>query len=156
MGGTPGAAVPQQTSGLRQRDPVAVLRIEDSSGQVLWEYDDTQIALSRSKIFAPGLGYLINDILSDRPPRWPVLGENNVLDLSRPAAVENGLTGDRMDDWTIGYTPQLVTGVHLGRGDRQTLSLDPFGLNGAAHVWHAVMEYAHDRDGLTARERQRP
>jgi membrane carboxypeptidase/penicillin-binding protein len=142
--------------GYRQRNPVAVLRIEDSSGNTLWQYDDAQIAASIVSIFPAELGYLVNDILADQETRWPVLGQNNVLDLPRPAAVVNGLTGDDRDAWAVGYTPHLVTGVHLGRSDGQQMTLDAFGLQGAAPIWRAVMEYAHNRDGLPAVEWERP
>lgn len=137
----------------RSRDPVAILRIEDANGEVLWEYQIDQTGanctpLNCEPIFEPGFGYIINDILSDQRTRWPVIGENNVLDLPRRAAVVNGLTGDDRDNWTLGYTPQMVVGVTLNRADGVPMTLDPYGLQGAAPVWRAVMLYAHTRDAL--------
>ncbi|RMG88919.1 MAG: hypothetical protein D6712_02650 [Chloroflexi bacterium] len=156
LGEMPGFPAEATLPGQRSRNPIAVLKIEDANGNVLWEYDDATISLSRSKIFEPGLGYLIADILSDTSTRRPVLGDDNVFELSRPAAVVNGLTADFADDWTVGYTPQRVVAVHLSRTDGQPLSLDPYGERGAASVWRAVMEYAHDRDNLPRAEWQRP
>ncbi len=156
MGQMRGVYTPSIARGYRQRNPVAVLRIEDGAGNALWEYDEAQQAASAVPVFDDFLAFPINDILSDQETRWPVLGPNNVLDLSRPAAVVNGLTGDDVDAWTVGYTPHVVTGVHLGRADGQQLTLDAFGLQGAAPVWRAVMEYVHNRDGLPASGWERP
>jgi membrane carboxypeptidase/penicillin-binding protein len=156
MGQMRGVYTPSVARGYRQRNPVAVLRIEDSAGNLLWAYDDTQITASAVPVFEEFLGYVINDILSDQESRWPVLGQNNVLDLPRPAAVVNGLTSDDVDAWTVGYTPFIVTGVHLGRDDGQQMTLDAYGLQGAAPVWRAVMEYVHSRDGLPAAGWERP
>lgn len=137
----------------RSRDPVAVLKIEDADGTVLWEYLEAQTGsnctpLNCEPIFEPGFGYIINDILADQSTRWPVIGENNVLDMVRPAAVVNGLTGDKRDAWTVGYSPQMLVGVTLNRTDGVAMTLDPYGLQGAAPVWRALMEYTHTRDAL--------
>jgi len=151
LGNMRGVSVDAIGPGYRARDPVAVRRIEDADGNLLWEYSEEQIALSVTNVFDPALGYLINHVLSDQETRWSVLGENNTLDLPRPSAVVNGLTGDRADNWTVGYTPQLVVGVHLSReeGDAaRPMSLDPFGLQGAAVVWREVMLHAHERYAL--------
>jgi membrane peptidoglycan carboxypeptidase len=156
LGDMRGVSAQSIARGYRQRNPVAVLRIEDSDGNILWEYDDTQIAASQVPIIAHELGYMVNDILSDQETRWPVIGQNTVLDLSRPSAVVFGTTSDDVDAWTVGYTPHIVTGVHLGRGDGQPMTLDSFGLQGAAPVWRAVMEYIHTRDALPAIGWERP
>ena len=152
-----GIAVEPLARGFRERDPVAVVRIEDVDGKVLWNYDEEAIALSRTPKIEPSLGYLLNDILSDQQARRSVLGPpSDVLSLSRPAAVVNGLTSDGLDSWTVGYTPHIVTGVRLGRSDQQTMTLDVYGFQGAAPVWGALMEYAHDRNGVPARGWERP
>lgn len=144
-------------SGYRARNPVAVLRITDAAGQVLWEYDDTQRVLDRTIVFEDTLGYLVNHVLADNDRRESVLGlANNLLRLPRPTAVVNGITGDRVDNWTLGYTPRLVVGVHLGRGDRGPMDLDTYGFRGSAAVWRALMEYNYNRDALPANDWPRP
>ena len=161
LGSMRGVSVEAKGPGYRARDPVAVRRIEDVDGTVLWEYGEDEAASSVTNVFYSysELGYLINDVLADQGTRWPVLGENNVLDLPRPSAVVNGLTGDRLANWTVGYTPQLVVGVYLGNsadGSAQPLGLDGYGVQGAASVWRAVMQYAHQRDGLPTVNWRRP
>lgn len=149
----------------RVRNPVAVLRIEDGAGNILWEYSGDQYepdcavaAATCTPVFEKPLGYLINDILADQPARLRVIGDsvNAALDVSRPAAVVNGKTADNRDSWTIGYTPQTVVSVRLGRQDSGEMTLDPFALQGAAPVWQAITEYAHTRDSLPALDWTRP
>jgi len=136
-----GAPVPadQLRAGYRELDPVAILRVDDRSGNVLYEYEQPE---SRD-ILSPQLAYLMNSILSDRRARWKAMGLNNALELSndRPAAAKTGTTNDFRDAWTIGYTPQLAAGVWMGNFDNSEMRNLP-GLRGAAPVWHAVMEYA--------------
>jgi len=136
-----GAPVPpdQLRVGYRELDPVAILRVEDRNGNVLYEYSQPE---SR-EILSPQLAYLMNSILSDRQARWAGMGMNNALELSnnRPAAAKTGTTNDFRDAWTVGYTPQLAVGVWMGNSDNSEMKNLP-GLRGAAPVWHAVMEYA--------------
>ncbi len=132
----------------RALNPVAILRIEDAEGNVLWEYDSDATA-SRRPLLSGEIAYLVNDILADGETRRSVLGlDDTVLQLDRPAALINGLTGDSSESWTVGYTPQLVGAAHLSRGDEEALSLDAAGLQGAAPVWQALMQYTHARYGL--------
>ncbi len=88
------------------------------------------------------VAYLITDILSDRYARIPTFGLNTPLELERPAAVKTGTTTDWRDAWTLGYTPQRVTGVWVGNWDG-TPMIHLSGLTGAAPIWHAVMNAAH-------------
>jgi len=136
-----GAPVPedQRRTGFRELNPVAILRVEDRDGNVLYEYDRPE---SRD-ILSPQLAYLMNSILSDRRSRWAAFGHPNPLELSddRPAAAKTGTTDDFRDAWTIGYTPQLAAGVWVGNSDNSEMKYVS-GVKGAAPIWHAVMEYA--------------
>ncbi len=137
-----GRPVPEseRRPGFRELDPVAILRVEDRDGKVLYEYDRPQA----KQILDPRLAYLITNILSDRRARWPAFGTPNALELSndRPAAAKTGSTNNFTDNWTIGYTPQLVTGVWMGNTNPQDYMKNLPGSYGAAYIWHAVMEYA--------------
>ncbi len=61
--------------------------------------------------------YLITSILSDNSARRSAFGPNSVLELPFPAAVKTGTTNDFRDNWTIGFTPDLVVGVWVGNPD---------------------------------------
>ncbi|MER3515348.1 MAG: hypothetical protein C4310_13925, partial [Chloroflexota bacterium] len=71
----------------------------------------------------------ITDILSDDDARAPAFGHNSVLNLSHPAAAKTGTTTDWRDNWTIGYTPDLVVGVWVGNADNSPM-YDVSGISG--------------------------
>ncbi len=161
LGSLRGVPVQPIARGWRGRDPVAIFEIQDADGKILWEYDQTNAATCGTftvctPLLDHPLAYLVNDILSDQETRWPILGQGSALDLSRTGAVVNGLTNDRTDDWTVGYTPQYVVGVTLTRSDGSAMTLDPFGINGAAPVWRALTEYVHTRAGIAPTTWDRP
>ncbi len=157
-----GVSIEPIAPGYRGRDPVAVLRIADADGNVLWSYDEAHPDQNNTNVLQAELAYLVDDVLADQQTRWPVLGENNVLDLPRTSAVVNGVTGDRADDWTVGFTPHLTIGVHLARqgesadANAEPMTLDTFGVGGAASIWRAVTQYAHQSANLPADSWVRP
>ena len=135
-------------------EPVAILRIEDSQGHILYE----RRPRPGERVLDERIAYLITDILSDDLARIPAFGEGSVLRLSRPAAVKTGTTTDWRDNWTIGYTPSspttpalskveglggkeggLVVGVWAGNADNSPMC-DVSGVAGAAPIWHDFME----------------
>jgi membrane carboxypeptidase/penicillin-binding protein PbpC len=58
-----------------------------------------------------------------------------VLQIDRPAAVKTGTTSNFHDNWTIGYTPNLVVGVWAGNTSYAPMR-EVDGLTGAAPIWH--------------------
>jgi membrane carboxypeptidase/penicillin-binding protein PbpC len=146
MGVMAGQPVPesQQRPGFRQLDPVAILRVEDGNGQVLYEHG----APHTQPILSPALAYLINDVLSDNEARVAAFGRGNPLELpDRPAGAKTGTTDDFRDNWTLGYVPQLAIGVWVGNSDSSPM-LGVTGLSGAAPIWRALMQYATQTRGL--------
>ncbi len=117
--------------------PVAILRIEDGSGRVLYEAPPPE----RDRVISEQTAFLLSDILSDNDARTPGFGADSVLRLSRPAAVKTGTTTDFRDNWTIGYAPNIAAGVWVGNADNSAMR-DVSGVDGAAPVWHEVMEAA--------------
>ncbi|MGD8464497.1 MAG: PBP1A family penicillin-binding protein [Anaerolineae bacterium] len=117
--------------------PVAILRIEDPAGRVIEEYQ----APVGEQVISPQHAYLITDILADNQARAPAFGPNSPLKLSRTAAAKTGTTDDWRDSWTVGYTPNLVTGVWVGNADNSEMDRVT-GSRGAAPIWHNFMERA--------------
>jgi membrane peptidoglycan carboxypeptidase len=156
MGVMAGTPTQDLRPGYRSLDPVAVLRIEDRDGNILWQYDQNLPTFGRRNIVPDALAYLMNNVLSDKEARLPAFGRGNPLDLTRPAAAKTGTTNDNRDSWTLGYTPQYVTGVWVGNNNNTPMGDDVSGSTGAAPIWHAVMEYAHNRDNLPVQAWERP
>jgi hypothetical protein len=129
----------EQRLGFRELDPVSILRVEDRNGQVIYEYNRP----NQRQILTPQHAFLMNDILSDTSARCTAFGCPNALELpDRPVAAKTGTTNNYRDAWTVGYTPQLVTGVWIGNTDNSEMDDVP-GSKGAAPVWQALMTWAH-------------
>ncbi len=157
MGVMAGTPVQSVRTGYRALDPISILRIEDKDGHILWQLDPNQNStFDRQGVLQDALAYLINNILSDRQARLPAFGPGNALELSRLVAAKTGTTNDNRDAWTVGYTPQLVTGVWVGNNNNTPMGPDISGSTGAAPIWHAIMEYYHRRDSLPVQDWQAP
>jgi membrane peptidoglycan carboxypeptidase len=143
-------SVTQERPGYRTLDPVMILQIEDGDGNLLWQYTPRV-----RDTLAPELAYLLNNMMGDRELRAQLLGADNPLEIGRPSAVHAGLSSDRQDSWTVGYTPDFTVGVWMGNANRLPTQLqDAF--SGPAPVWNAVMKYAHARDSLPVADWTRP
>lgn len=132
-----GAKVPddERKPGHSEYQPVAILKVVDSDGNVLEEYHPP----AGKRVISPQIAWLITDILSDDEARAPTYGRNSFLKLSRPAAAKTGTTDDFRDGWTMGYTPDLVTGVWVGNADSSPMR-NVFGVSGAGYIWHNAMD----------------
>lgn len=128
--------------------PTAILSITDNFGQVI-----EPARPQPQRVLRAEHAYLITHILADNEARSPSVGLNSMLRLSRPAAAKTGTTNDFRDNWTIGYTPDIVTGVWVGNADN-TAMINVSGLAGAGPIWHNFMERAHE--GLPVQDFIRP
>jgi 1A family penicillin-binding protein len=131
--------------------PIAIRRVEDAQGHLLWSPGEQ--AGVGDWVLNERVAYLVSDVLSDNVARIPSFGEGSALELTRPAAVKTGTTTDFRDNWTVGYTPDLVVGVWVGNADNEPMR-DVSGVSGAAPIWHDVMETA--LKGQPVHEFQRP
>ncbi len=123
-------------SGMRV-PPVSILKIVDYQGNVVYQYKPPQ----GEQVISPEHAYLITSILSDNQARAPMFGTSSVLNLQFPVAAKTGTTNDFRDNWTLGYTPDLVTGVWVGNAD-YTPMVNTTGVTGAAPIWSQFMQYA--------------
>jgi len=112
----------------------SILDIKDADRNLLF----TQARTQPLQIFDPRVTWLINDILSDDSARSLGFGLNSTLKLDRTAAVKTGTTTNFHDNWTIGYTPDLLVGVWVGNSGYEAMH-NVTGLTGAAPIWHEVM-----------------
>lgn len=133
-----GQTVPEEKlrPGYRELDPVAILRVEDASGNVLEEYHSPELR----EVLSPQVSYVITHMLSDNVARTPSFGSRSALWLGndRPVAAKTGTTTDYRDSWTVGFTPQLCTGVWVGNSNNDPMEHVPGSL-GAGPIWHDFM-----------------
>ncbi|MCL4530014.1 MAG: PBP1A family penicillin-binding protein [Chloroflexi bacterium] len=117
--------------------PVSILKIVDHLGNVVYQYNPPK----GDQVISPQHAYLITSILSDNQARAMEFGTNSALNLAFPAAAKTGTSNDFRDNWTLGYTPDLVTGVWVGNAD-YTPMVNTTGLTGAAPIWSQFMTFA--------------
>ncbi len=135
--------------------PVSITRIINLDGTVICEQPLTPAELRNDpppcqtppegwgqSVISAETAFLLTDILSDNAARTPAFGPNSPLALSFPAAVKTGTTNDYRDNLTIGYTPELVTGVWVGNADNSPMAAGTSGVTGAAPIWRLFMETA--------------
>ncbi len=136
----------------RKVAPVAITRIVDHSGTLIYEYAPP----TGDQVLRVEHAYLISSILSDTNARIPMFGTNPVINLPFQVAAKTGTTNDYRDNWTVGYTPDVVVGVWVGNADYSPMQ-NTSGLSGAAPIWAQVMKFAiQDLTGGNPSAFQRP
>ncbi len=128
----------QQRSGYRTHNPIAVLDVKDSEGNVLMQADP-----QGERVISEEVAYLMADIMSDDSARAPAFGANTALTLpDRRVAAKTGTTNGFKDNWTMGFTPQATVGVWVGNTKNESME-NVTGLTGAAPIWNQVMSFYH-------------
>lgn len=123
------------------REPVSILRVEDSDGEILQEWKEEEHKGER--VLDANVARMTSDVLSDNAARTPYFGASSYLTLGdRPVAAKTGTTNDYNDAWTMGYTPSLATGVWTGNTDGAAMNRGSGGSAVAAPVWNAFMKEA--------------
>ncbi len=122
----------------------AILDIHDADGSLLYAQEHTP----QVQVFDPRVTWLISDILSDDRARSTGFGLNSTLKLDRTAAVKTGTTTNFHDNWTIGYTPDLLVGVWVGNSNYEAMK-NVTGVTGAAPIWNETMRLHSCKASLT-------
>lgn len=122
-------------NGGQRVDPVYIREIRHQDGELIYQWQPPSLGEPE---LDPRVAFLINDILSDPFARIPSFGQTSALDIGRIAAAKTGTTTDFRDNWTLGYTPNLVAGVWVGNADN-TPMVDVTGISGAGPIWNEFM-----------------
>jgi penicillin-binding protein 1A len=126
------------TLGTRSQ-PMAITRVEDQQGTVLWEPQPTRIP-----VLSPEEAWLMVSAMKDVIQRGTAAGSVGAQ-IRFPAGGKTGTTNDGTDAWFIGYTSDLVAGVWMGFDKPQKIKANAQGGILAAPVWTAFMNEAYRR-----------
>jgi penicillin-binding protein 1A len=119
--------------------PIAITRVENQKGDVLWAPTP-----QRSAVLSPEEAWLMVDMMKDVIRKGTAAGTvGSVFHL--PAGGKTGTTNDGTDVWFIGYTSDLVAGVWMGLDKPQKIKANAQGGVLAAPAWAAFMNQVYKR-----------
>ena len=119
-------------------DPVAILKVVDRNGTILFEHR----AVTGEAVMTPEEAYVIDNILSDDSARAMAFGSNSKLNVSPNIAVKTGTTNDQRDNWAIGWSRELLIGAWVGNNDNSAMKTVASGISGATPIWQRLFLYA--------------
>jgi membrane peptidoglycan carboxypeptidase len=121
---------------------ISILKVEDWKGKI---YEETKVeSIVDEKIMDPEVPFIISHMLLDNNARSAAFGEGSYLNVSGhgEVSVKTGTTNDRRDNWTIGYTPQILAVVWVGNNNNTPMSGAVSGVSGASPIWNKVIRFA--------------
>ncbi len=125
--------------------------VDDDDDAILYEYDNgcpegirTERTISASPQARPALdprvAFVMSDFLADNNARATEMGTNSPLNTGNLiTSVKTGTTDDFRDNWTVGYTSDIVVGVWSGNSDNRPM-INSSGLTGAAPIWRDTIQ----------------
>lgn len=123
-------------------EPNPILEVTNYKGDVLYRNDcalDSDNCFGRRQLDSR-VAYQITDILSDNRARTPAFGPQSVLHLpGQDVAVKTGTTNSLRDNWTIGYTTDVLVAVWVGNNDNTPMSYVASGITGASPIWNTII-----------------
>ncbi len=124
--------------GYRELDPIAILKVEDSEGNVVWEPERSEV-----QVVPPQYPYLVTDILTDPSAQCATFGCGGITIPGQVAAVKTGTSEPYEDSraigdtWAFGYTPALAAGVWAGNADNSPM----VNIYSTSISWRAVRDF---------------
>ncbi|WP_135467887.1 penicillin-binding protein 1A [Crenalkalicoccus roseus] len=149
------AAYAAFANGGRQVAPTLIDTVQDQRGRVIWrsdirrcaggcasapEFGPPELSEERRQVTDPIAAYQMVNILTGVVTRGT--GTRAAQGLQRPIAGKTGTTNDYVDNWFVGFTPELVVAVWLGFDEPRSLGQGETGGTNAAPVFREVVEAA--------------
>jgi penicillin-binding protein 1A len=119
--------------------PIAITKVEDQNGNVLWEPQPTIVP-----VLSPEEAWLMVSVMKDVVRRGTAAGSVG-SHFQYPAGGKTGTTNDGTNVWYIGYTSDLVAGVWMGFDKPQKIKANAQGGILAAPAWTAFMNEVYKR-----------
>ncbi|GGC59925.1 penicillin-binding protein 1A [Siccirubricoccus deserti] len=142
-------------NGGRQVTPTLIDSVQGARGEVVWRSDaracrgcdaDTpdggppELTDERRQITDPIAAYQMVNLLTGVVSRGT--GTRAGQGLGRPIAGKTGTTNDYVDNWFVGFTPDIVIAVWMGFDEPRTLGNGETGGTNAAPIFREVLEAA--------------
>lgn len=114
-----------------------ILKVVTYQGAVLEEKTEPK----EKRVIPEEIAFIISNILADNSARAMEFGLNSPLNIpNHTVSVKTGTTDNKRDNWTIGFTPNLLTAVWVGNNDNSPMNpVLASGITGAAPIWNKIM-----------------
>ena len=131
-------------SGGRSVHPHVLLYITDSGGRMLRDYRPEEAKHDRTQVVRPGTAEIMVSLLRNAVANGT--GRGAYLS-GYPTAGKTGTSNRFKDAWFVGFTPRLVTALHIGYDRARTLAPGGSGGGIAAPAWRRYMTAALNGEG---------
>ncbi len=136
--------------------PVSIQQVQDRTGQTLHRsvagsrcqtcHADLVLAVNQhmrpaERILDPVDAFLVQNMMTgvvQRGTAWRARA------LKRPAAGKTGTTNNQIDAWFMGFTPQVLTGVWVGKDNPSPMGKSATGSGAALPIWIEAMKAMHE------------
>lgn len=125
---------------IEKRDGKLLADVTQPSQKNIFSISEAQAA-EETNVLPEYTAYQITSILSDNAARLPAFGPYAKLEVpGHRVAVKTGTTNDIRDNWTIGYTPDILVATWVGNNDNSPMNPHlTSGITGAAPIWNEIM-----------------
>ncbi|MBA2391513.1 MAG: transglycosylase domain-containing protein [Ktedonobacteraceae bacterium] len=134
-----------------------IMDIWDNYGHNLYNFDPNRV--QSAQVISPQVAYMMTSVLSDEASRVTEFQGDHDLSFwdwdptcsyatpcqQHEVAAKTGTTDNFIDNWTIGYTPDIVVGTWVGNANYTAPSRGVIGITGAAPIWHSIIERTSGR-----------
>jgi len=141
-------------NGGKEVTPTLIDTVQDRFGNVVWRADSRRcdhcdsgpngepphLLDERKQIADPIAAYQMVSLLQGVVQYGT--GSRAGAGLNRPVAGKTGTTNDYMDNWFVGFTPDIVVAVWMGFDEPRTLGRGETGGTNAAPIFHDVLASA--------------
>lgn len=129
-------------NGGKKVEPVAILKVEDKNGRVVYENKHAE----GPEVMTKEESFLINNILSDNNARAMAFGTRSLLNVNENVAVKTGTTNDQRDNWAIGWSQDIIVGAWVGNNDNSPMKTVASGVSGATPIWRRIILAALEKE----------
>lgn len=111
--------------------PYGLVRITDAKGRLLYQYQPRKQDVLPPQVADTMVSMLEGVVLH---------GTGKGAYFGSPAAGKTGTSDDNRDAWFVGFTPDVITGVWMGKDNNQPMSATMVGGAVPAKIWRGYMK----------------
>ena len=116
--------------------PLSIMRITDSEGKVLEDNSELVNRSDEPNVVSPETAFILTDMMRAVTEEGTA---RKAKALGRPVAGKTGTSNNYRDAWFVGFVPNLLCGVWVGRDDFKPIGHDMTGGHAALPIWMDYM-----------------